>query len=115
MITFHIDQLVWIDESGCKNKYSIQAAGYALIGMTPACTRFLARGKHVSCIAAIAYDGLIALEVTITTVDAQIFFDFVHDSLIPNMLPFDGSSSCSIAVMDNCWIHHADSVKELFR
>ena len=75
-----------------KNKDSIRAAGYALRGMTPVGTRFLPRGKCVSCIATIAYDGLIALEATTTTVDAQISFNFVHGSLIPNMLPFDGSS-----------------------
>ena len=115
MTTFQVEQLIWIDESGCKNKDSIQTAGYALRGMTPVRTRFLVKGKRVSCIAAIACDGLIALEATTTTVDAQIFFDFVRGSLIPNMLPFDGSSPRSVAVMDNCSIHHADSVKELFR
>ena len=31
------------------------------------------------------------------------------------MLPFDGNSPFSGAVMDNCSVHHADSVKELFR
>ena len=115
MTTFRTDQLVWIDETGCSNKDSIRAALYALRGMTPVRTRFLARGKRVSCIAAIGCDGLIALEATMTTVDIQIFFDFVRGSLIPNMLPFDGSSPRSVAVMDNCSIHHADAVKELFR
>ena len=90
-MTLHIDQLAWIDETGCRNKDSVRAAGYALRGMTPVQTRFL-RGKRVLCIAAIAYDGLIALEGTTTTVDAQIFFNFACGSLIPNMLPFDGSS-----------------------
>ena len=80
-MTFHIDQLAWFDETGCRNKDSIRAAGYALRGMTPVQTRFLIRGKRVSCIAAIAYDGLIALEATTTTVDAQIFFDFACGSL----------------------------------
>ena len=31
------------------------------------------------------------------------------------MPSFDGSNPRSVAVMDNCSIHHADSVKELFR
>ena len=47
MTTFRKDQLVWIDETGCSNKDSIHAAGYALRGMTPVHTRFLARGKRV--------------------------------------------------------------------
>lgn len=80
--------------------------------MTPVRRRLLVKGKRVSCIAAIACDGL---EATTTTVNAEIFFDFVRGSLIPNMLPFDGSSPRSVAVMDNCSIHHADSVKKLFQ
>ena len=67
MTTFQAEQLIWIDESGCKNKDSIRTAGYALRGMTPVRTRFLVKGKHVLCIAAIACDGLIALEATTTT------------------------------------------------
>lgn len=110
LATFCLDQLVWIDETGCRNKDSIRAAGYTLLGMTPVCTRFLARGKRVSCIAAIACDGLVALEATVSTVDSSIFFDFVRGSLIPNMLPFDGSNPRSVAIMDNCLIHHTDSV-----
>ena len=62
-----------------------------------------------------SYCGLVALEATTTTVDAEIFFDFACCSLIPNKLPFDGSSPRSVAVMDDCSIHHADSVKEPFR
>ena len=115
MTTFRTDQLVWIDETGCRNKDSIRAAGYALRGMTPVRRRLLVKGKRVSCIVAIACDGLVALEATTTTVNAEIFFDFVRGSLIPNMLPFDGSSPRSVAVMDNCSIHHADSVKKLFQ
>ena len=43
------------------------------------------------------------------------FFDYVRGSLIPNMLPFDGNNPRSIAVLDNCSIHHVQSVVELFR
>ena len=43
------------------------------------------------------------------------FFEYVRGSLIPNMLPFDGNNPRSIAVLDNCSIHHVQSVVELFR
>ena len=59
--------------------------------MTPVRTRFLVRGKRVSCITAIACDGLVAIEATTTTVDAQIFFDFVRGSLIPKCFPLMGA------------------------
>ena len=42
-------------------------------------------------------------------------FDFVRGSLIPNMMPFDGTNSRSIAIWDNCTIHHVDSVLQLFQ
>ena len=115
MTIFHADQLVWIDETGCRNKDSIRLLGYALRGMTPVRSRLMVRGKRLSCIAAMDHNGMVALETTYTTVDAQIFFDFVRGCLIPNMLPFDGSSPRSVAIMDNCSIHHTESVKELFR
>ena len=38
----------------------------------------------------------------------------MRGELIPNMNPFDGSSSKSIAVMDNCAVHHVPIVEDLF-
>ena len=115
MSCFSTSQLVWVDETGCKNKDSIRRAGYALRGMAPVCTRFLHQGKRVSCVAAVAEDGLIALDMTKETIDSSFFFDFVRGSLLPNMLPYDGSNPRSVAVMDNCSIHHVETIKELFR
>ena len=59
MSCFSSSQLVWVDETGCKAKDSIRRAGYALRGMTPICTHFLHQGRRVSCVAAIAADGLV--------------------------------------------------------
>ena len=53
--------------------------------------------------------------MTRDTVDSTFFFDFVRGSLLPNMLPFDGSNPWSVAILDNCSIHHVQSVRELFR
>ena len=115
MSLFSPEQLVWIDETGCRNKDCIRAAGYALRGMTPVRTHFLAKGRRVSCIAAIAHDGLVAVEITRDSVDSTVFFNFVRGSLIPNMLPFNGSNPRSVAILDNCSIHHVESVREIFR
>ncbi len=43
------------------------------------------------------------------------FFNFVRGSLIPNMLPFNGVNPVSVAVMDNCSVHHVQEVKQLFK
>ena len=36
----------------------------------------------------------------------------MRGSLIPNMNPFDGISSKSIVVMDNCSVHHTQEVQD---
>ena len=40
------------------------------------CHRLLVRGQRVSAIAAIAIDGLLALNLTTETVNSDIFYDF---------------------------------------
>lgn len=59
--------------------------------------------------------GLLALEVTYSTVTQDELYDFVRGSLIPNMQPFDGISPQSIAVMDNFSVHHIVEITELFQ
>lgn len=71
-------------------------------------------GKRVSAIA-FCTDGVVAVELTLGTVDGDEFIDYVRGSLITNMLSFDGSSPRSIAVLDNCSIHHMEQVVKLFR
>ena len=58
-------------------------------------------------------EGLLAVEMTAHTVTGASFFDFVRGSLIPEMLPFDGSNPRSILVMDNCSIHHVQEVTDV--
>ena len=47
-------------------------------------------------------------------VDGDKFTDYVRGSLILNMLPFDGTNSRSIAILDNCLVHHVESAVDLF-
>ena len=93
-------------ESESDSKDQLRRYGYALQGKRAMCRKLLIRGRRVSAIAALSFQGLIALELTDGTVDGDVFFDFVWGSLIPEVRPFDGSSPMSIAVMDNCSIHH---------
>ena len=46
----------------------------------------------MSGIAAIAINGLLALNLTTETVNSDIFYDFIRGSLIPQMRQFDGSN-----------------------
>lgn len=38
------------------------------------------------------------------------FYNFVEMILLPHLQPFDGSSSHSVVIMDNCSIHHTQEV-----
>ena len=110
---FNRDVFVWVDETGSDKSKSMRRFGYSLKGLPPVCHPFLVRGNKISAIAAICSEGLLGVELTNGTVNGEIFSDFVRGTLIPNMNSFDGSSSKSVMVMDNCSIHQVPEVIEL--
>ena len=57
---------------------------------------------------------MLAVTSTTDTINADIFYDFVQGELLPNMNPFDGSSSRCIAVMDNRAVHIIPIAEDLF-
>ena len=67
----------------------------------PVYHRLLVRGQRVSAITAITTDGLLDVELTIGSVNADKFVDFVRGSVIPNMHPFDDTNTKSITILDN--------------
>ena len=111
VLQFPRDFFVWVDETGCDLRTNIRRFGYSLLGQSPQYTRLLTRGKRISAICAMSSEGLVGVEFKTDSVDSDAFFDFVRGTLIPNMQPFDGLSSRSIAIMDNCSIHHVDIIK----
>ena len=112
-LLFKRDMFVWVDETGANNRDHIRKYGYALRGMTLTCTRQLVCGKRTNAIVGLTASGILASEIiTTTTVNGDVFFDYLLGSLLPMMQPFDGSSPNSILIMDNCSIHHISKVKE---
>ena len=80
--------------------------------------RFLHRGNRVSAITAMCTDGIIATdsaELFHGTLNGDRLLDFLRGGLIPEMLPFDGSSPRSVLVLDNCSVHHVSSALEALR
>ena len=114
VLQYKREQFVWIDESGCDARSYRRKFGYSLKGTRAECDHLLMRGKRISSIAALCCDGVLAVTSTTTTINADIFYDFVWGELLPNMNSFDGSSPKSIAVMDNCAVHHVPIVEDLF-
>ena len=112
---FDPDKFVCIDETGTDHRSHIRRYGYALRGITPEYTRpFLGHGQRVNVIIGISTAGINAIEMTTSSVNAEIFFDFVRGSLFPNMQQFDGDNPRSVVVMDNLSVHPADEVVQLF-
>jgi transposase len=103
---YPVEQLIWEDETGCIAKDCTRKFGYDLKGETPVYHRFLVRGKRVSSIAAMSINGVVTYELTHSTVNGEKFLDFLRGSLIPEMMPHNGSNPKSILGMDNCAIHH---------
>ena len=101
------DQFVWIDESRCDARNYRRKFGYSLKGTRVECDHLLVRGKRVSSIAALC---VLAVTSITETINADTY-DFVHGELLPRMNPFDGSSSKSIEVMDNCAVHMIQLLK----
>ena len=97
----HVDMFAWIDETRSDNHNHIRKCGYALGGDTPVCHHLLVRGQRTNAIAAISTHGLLTVKLTTSKVNAGVFCDFVSGSLIPHMMPFNGTNPCSVAVMDN--------------
>ena len=85
------------------------------MGETPRCKRLQVRGQRISAIAAISSAGMVSLELEYGSVNSDTFYDFVRGSLIPNMHPYDGIAPKSVAIMDNCSIHHVNAVTDLFQ
>lgn len=110
---FSIDQIVWLDETGCDKRDHIRRFGYAMRGEYPACHRFIQRGRRVSAVAAMCSEGVIAVELIEGTFNGDKFVEFVTGTLVPQMHQFDGTSSRSVLVMDNCAIHHIAKAQEI--
>ena len=103
------EYFVWVDETGSDARNQMRMFGYTLLGLTPVYHRFLVRGKRISAIAAISSSGLVGVELTVGSVNAEKFADFIKGTLIPEMEPFDGSKKKSVVILDNCSIHHAEA------
>ena len=112
---FNVDQIVWLDETGSDNRDHIRKMGYAMRGDRPVYHRILHRGKRISAIAAMCSDGVIALELQEGTYNGDKFIEFITGTLIPQMSQFDGSSSRSVLVMDNCAIHHVSTALKIMK
>ena len=115
VMNYRKEMFVFIDETGSNKRDCIRKFGYSLRGDPPVYHRWLVRGTRISAIAAICCDGLLEYELTSGTVNGDVFLRFIQGTLIPQMSSFNGFSERSIAILDNCAIHHVSEVIDEFR
>ena len=78
--------------------------------MTPVDYKLSIRGKRFSSIAIMSERGMEDVDIYEGTVNGDIFCEFVTRCLVPILLPFNGTNSRSVIVMDNASIHHIEDV-----
>ena len=104
---------IWIDETGCDRRNSMRRYGYSMKGLPPRDHRLLVRGTRYSAIPVMSMQGILDVEIMEGTTNGEKFQAFISHTLLPLLNPFNGSNPDSIVIMDNCSIHHVDSVVDL--
>ena len=66
------------------------------------------RGKRVSGLALISFNGLLDVKIENNTINADSFYDFVQKYALPQLMPFNSQNSHTVIIMDNCAIHHVE-------
>lgn len=98
------EDLVFVDEAGVNlamsRQYGWAPCGERLVAAVP-----FQRGKNISVIGALGYDGLLATLPVDGSVNRDIFRRFLREHLIPELLP--GQT----VVMDNLRVHHDSEVR----
>ena len=72
----------------------------------------LVRGTRYSAITAATIKGVHDVQLVEGSVDGDKFQDFIKNSIVPILQPFDASNPNSVVVMDNASIHHVEEVSQ---
>ena len=104
---------VFVDETGSDRRDCLRKYGYSLRGKPPVDLQLYRRGIHITAIAAMSCSGVIATSIVEDGVDGDEFQKFLEEKLSAVLLPFNGSNTNSIVIMDNASIHHVNGVVAL--
>ncbi|KAG2749003.1 hypothetical protein P692DRAFT_20654569, partial [Suillus brevipes Sb2] len=104
-------EFVVIDETSKNDRTYARHYGRAPSGDRAQLTDVFVRGDRYSLCAAMTVEGYIAAQVVEGSFDAQEFYDFVAEDVLPHMNPFPAERS--IIVLDNCRIHHSEDLVDL--
>lgn len=80
--------------------------------MPPFDHRIFARGTRYSAITALTVEGVHDVMLAEGSVNGDRFQDFIRESVVPILQPFNSHNPNSILVMDNASIHHVQGVTD---
>lgn len=106
---------IFMDETGTDRRDKLRKYGYSMRGKPPITQKILIRGQHLSSLAIMSTAGVLDCQVVTGGVTGDVFYQFVQQSIVPHLMPFNGSNPHSIVVMDNAAIHHVDGVADLIQ
>ena len=107
---FSPDMLVFVDETGTDRRDTLRRYGYSLRGKPAKAFSTYSRGNHLSALAAMSTEGVLACKIVEGGVNAQTFDTFLSMDLASNLPPFDGLNPRSVIIMDNASIHHVEGI-----
>ena len=102
--------LIWLDETGCDGRNTIRKYGYSPRGMLCSDHRLLVRGVRILQSQLCQWR---ASTMFILQKNGEGFSEFVRNSLLPILLPFNNINPRSVVIMDNASIHHVREVSDL--
>jgi hypothetical protein len=110
MAVYDKEMFIWIDETGFDKRNIARKYTHSVKGVRPTSFCIRAGGKRYSAIAAMSTDGVEDAYIAAGNVNRIEFLRFVWNSLLPILLPFNGTNPNSIVVMDNLSVHHCQEI-----
>ena len=89
---YKADMIIFVDETGTDARDKIRKYGYGVRGKPPVAQKLLVRGQHFSSIAIMSTAGVLDSQVVTGTATGDVFEQFVQYSILPNLMPFNGTN-----------------------
>lgn len=107
---------VFVGETESNQRDLHREYGYGLRGTAPVNLKIIFQtvsGKRMLAIAAMSTNGREGFYLGEGSVDGKIFCEYLCNSLLPILQPFNGTNDNSIVIINNASIHHLDEVCQL--
>ena len=112
---YSVDMIIFMDETGTDRRDMLRRKGYSLRGQPVVAHKLLIRGEHISVITFMSTAGVLDCIPVRGGVNAEKLYDVLQKSLLPHVIPFDGTSPHSVIILDNAAIHHVEEIERLLQ